>query len=68
MQEHNLFFLFIKPLNQLNIPYMVTGAAAAIIYGTPRTTLDIDIVIRLLETNVHPLIKEFPKDSFYCLN
>ena len=42
MSSPDLISLFIAPLNRLGVPYMVTGAVAAIIYGEPRLTNDID--------------------------
>jgi hypothetical protein len=35
------------PLGATGIAYMVTGGLAAIIYGEPRLTNDVDIVLRL---------------------
>jgi hypothetical protein len=32
---------------QFNIPYYITGGVAAILYGEPRTTRDLDVVINL---------------------
>ena len=43
----SLVGLFIAPLNRANIDYVVTGGLAAIVYGHPRLTLDVDLVIRL---------------------
>ncbi len=42
-REPNLIGLFIAPLNRAGIEYMVTGGLAAIVYGQPRLTLDIDL-------------------------
>jgi len=47
MPEPNLFKIFTVRLNKMGIRYMVTGAVAAIIYGEPRLTHDIDLVIEL---------------------
>jgi hypothetical protein len=44
MQEPDLFLLFLKPLNRLKLDYMVTGATAAIVYGTPRLTNDLGVI------------------------
>lgn len=66
MQEPNLFQIFTTPLNKFNIPYIVTGAVASIIYGEPRLTHDIDLVIELSEENVDRIVKAFPLDKFYC--
>ena len=40
-----------KILNHLNIPYFVTGGMAVLIWGRPRFTADIDIVIQLKYEN-----------------
>ena len=47
MPEPNLFKIFISRLNKLGMPYMVTGAVAIVIYGEPRLTHDIDLVVDL---------------------
>ncbi|MDP2207475.1 MAG: hypothetical protein Q8K98_01705 [Bacteroidota bacterium] len=65
MQEHNLFQKFIRPLNELGIKYIVTGAAASIIYGEPRLTNDIDIVIEMENKDVNRFIENFPSSEYY---
>jgi len=37
----------VKSLNAAEIDYMFTGALAASYYGTPRTTMDIDIIVKI---------------------
>lgn len=46
-----------KILNDLDIPYMVTGGMAVFVWGQPRFTADIDIVIELQEKNIPALAK-----------
>ena len=48
MPEPKLYQIFIGNFNRLGIRYMVTGAAASIVYGEPRLTNDIDVVIDLV--------------------
>jgi hypothetical protein len=62
----DLFLLFIRPMNRLKLPYMVTGAAAAIIYGEPRMTHDVDLVLDIEAKNLNPFIKTFSLKQFYC--
>lgn len=66
MQDLNLFTLYINLIDQCNIPYFVTGSVASIVYGDPRLTHDIDLVINLSESNVDVFLQAFPPDQFYC--
>ena len=54
-----------RSLDQLKIPYLVTGSMATIAYGEPRLTNDIDVVVRLLPLHVDKLCDAFPGDEFY---
>jgi len=66
MPEHNLFRIFVSRLNKLSIPYMITGAVASVIYGEPRLTNDIDLIIDLKEENIERFADAFPREKFYC--
>ena len=66
MPEPDLFRIFISPLSTLDIPYMVTGAVASIIYGEPRMTHDIDLVIEITPGNAQEFVNAFPPEEFYC--
>jgi len=66
MPEPNLFQIFTTRLNRFNIPYIVTGAVASIIYGEPRLTHDIDLVVELTDENVEKIVEAFPPGEFYC--
>jgi hypothetical protein len=65
MQEANLYQLFTDKLNTNKISYAVTGSVASIIYGEPRMTHDIDIVIEINVNNVNNLANAFPAGKFY---
>ena len=39
------FLIFTRTLNELGIRYMVSGSVAAIYYGEPRLTNDVDIIL-----------------------
>lgn len=41
----DLLSRFVIPFQQLGLPYMITGGAAAILYGDPRLTNDVDLVL-----------------------
>ena len=66
MPEHNLFHIFVSRINKLSIPHMITGAVASIIYGEPRLTNDIDMVIDLKANGVDRFADAFPIEEFYC--
>ncbi len=66
MPEHDLISIFITRFNRLNVTYFVTGAVASIIYGEPRLTHDLDLVIEISKGDIAGLITEFPLEEFYC--
>ena len=45
---------------------MITGAVASIIYGEPRLTNDIDLVIRMTPDDLEAFADAFPIEDFYC--
>ena len=47
-----------KILEKLNIPYCITGGYAVSVWGRPRGTFDVDIVIQLHTTRVAMFVKE----------
>lgn len=65
MPAPDLISLFVAPLERLGLSYMVTGAVAAIIYGEPRLTNDIDIVIGLAAEDAERLHAAFAGEDFY---
>jgi len=65
MLEANLFRLYTEPLNRLGIVYMATGSVASMVYGEPRLTHDIDIVLRLPQNQLASFLEAFSVDEFY---
>jgi hypothetical protein len=63
--EPDLIELFVQPLNQAGIRYVVSGSVAAMLYGEPRLTLDIDLVVFLRADDVSRLSAIFPAPQFY---
>lgn len=57
--------LFVERLNSVGADYMVTGATAAIVYGQPRVTNDIDVVLALGDEHLAALSRAFPTSDFY---
>lgn len=65
MTAPDLVGLFIEPLEGTRIPYMITGGVASVIYGDPRFTRDIDVVLDLRLTDVPRLAQAFPENDYY---
>jgi len=64
--ELKAFFTYvIKVLEQLEIPYMVVGGFAAIFYGEPRLTIDVDIVVDMKWNHIGPFVAAFPIPDYY---
>jgi hypothetical protein len=57
--------LFVAPLERLGLPYMVTGSVASMLYGEPRLTLDVDLVLDLPGERARDLLAVFPESDFY---
>lgn len=64
-EADSLISLFVAPLNRLGLRYMVTGSLATSIYGDPRLTHDIDLVIALPEEAMATLHVAFDSTEFY---
>ncbi len=59
MITDSLFHLFLQPLNRTGCRYMVTGAVAGVIYGEPRLTHDLDLVIELDQADIEAFRQAF---------
>ncbi len=56
---------FIRPLYEHNIRYIITGSVASMVYGEPRLTNDVDVVIDIKPPDITKLIAAFPEADFY---
>lgn len=65
MELHELLARLVSVLERLQIPYLITGSVAAMAYGEPRLTNDIDVVVDLNSGHVGGLLAQFPVDEFY---
>lgn len=65
MRELEHFLAFTDPLGALGLDYFVTGAVASIVYGEPRMTHDIDLVLHLPERDIDKFLGVFPETQFY---
>jgi len=60
------FLMVLQKLEQENISYMVVGSIAAMVYGEPRMTHDMDLVIDILPNETTHFERIFPLADFYC--
>lgn len=65
MTDPDLVRLFIEPLEGLDLVYMITGGVASVIYGDPRFTRDIDIVLELPATDSQRLADAYSGFDYY---
>lgn len=59
-QQRDFLFRAIDALERANVPCAITGSWASIIYGTPRTTHDLDVVVSLTTEQAQALAEGFP--------
>ena len=60
-----LITLFIEPLEQHGLRYLVTGSVAAMAYGEPRLTNDIDLILEIKPEDIDSLTQAFPGSHYY---
>ncbi len=65
--ELTSFFAYvIGVLERLGVPYMVVGGFATLMYGEPRLTIDVDIVVDMVPAQVRPFVEAFPIPDYYA--
>ena len=65
MLEPDLIEMFVKPLEQLRVRYLISGSVAAMLYGEPRLTNDIDLIVFLRIEDLPRLREAYPSPEFY---
>jgi hypothetical protein len=63
--QHEFFTLVLKSLESCGIPYMVSGSVGAMLYGEPRLTNDIDVVVEITPDQAERLRNDFPAEAFF---
>jgi hypothetical protein len=58
-------FQFVDPLERGGVPYAIVGSVASSVYGEPRVTNDVDVVIQLARTDAAKLVRAFSAQDFY---
>jgi hypothetical protein len=65
LQPPELHERLLRPLNAAGIRYMVTGGLAAIVYGEPRLTNDVDIVVQLAPGDAPRFLEAYGASEYY---
>ena len=65
MPQQELLVRLVRTLDDLKIPYMLTGSMASSLQGEPRSTHDIDILVALQESSLKGMTEAFPPSDFY---
>lgn len=64
-REPTLVEAFVPQIEAAGVEYFATGGYAAILYGEPRLTLDLDLVMTLGHRDVRRLHAAFDPDEYY---
>ncbi|MFB6357402.1 MAG: hypothetical protein ABEJ65_12925 [bacterium] len=62
----DIFKNILQTIEDHSIPYMIVGSVASIVYGEPRLTNDMDLVIEVPSHKPDIFQEMFPEDEFYC--
>jgi len=65
MEQDDLLRFAVEALQSLGLRYLVTGSIATVLYGEPRFTNDIDLVVILSADRTEELCHLFPQPEFY---
>lgn len=65
MTQAELLRYVVDVLESVGVRYMIGGSQAAVYYGEPRFTQDIDIVTELTAAQLRDVLARFPPDEFY---
>ena len=65
MSAPELYRYFLGHLDAVGISYMVTGGVATSVYGEPRLTNDVDLVLALLPNDASRLANAFASPEYY---
>ena len=55
-----------RPLHASGVSYLVTGGVATIVYGEPRFTRDIDLVLAVRPSDAERFLALWPEGEFYA--
>ena len=65
MTQVDLLRFLLLALERLKLPYAIVGSFASGVWGEPRMTLDIDVVVQLRREHAAAIVAAFPRGEFY---
>ncbi len=65
MLELSPYLIFTERFDRAGLRYAIGGGVAAMVYGEPRLTLDLDVLLELKFAKIDALLAEFPEVEFY---
>jgi hypothetical protein len=65
MEQFDLLRHICVVLEDIGVKYYITGSEATIVYGEPRFTNDIDVVVALDLSTLDAFARSFPDDEYY---
>jgi hypothetical protein len=65
LDRTELLRFLVEALEEVGVDYLVVGSSASMVYGEPRLTRDIDVVVDLRADQVPDLAHCFPAPAFY---
>jgi len=57
---------FLRKIEGLKLDYMITGSVASILYGKPRLTQDMDVVVIFPVSKIKAFVSSFDINDYYC--
>lgn len=63
LEELEVLRIVSERLESVHVPYMLTGSFAMAYYGKPRMTRDLDLVVALVEEDIHGIIGAMSPES-----
>ena len=65
MSADSFLVRLVAALEAVGIPYMLTGSYASSLYGVPRSTQDIDLVIDASVGKLRRFVRSLPESTYY---
>lgn len=65
LKPYELMQTVVNFLERESVPYRIVGSMASMIYGEPRFTNDVDILVDLSLDKIDALCQEFSPPDFY---